>query len=141
MIQQAASRLGKLILFTASGLVLCFATTSTDAATHSAFKKALQARYKLASVACTTCHLSDTERDQRNALGELFYKRLKDKRLTERFYRARKQGFEARRATEKVMTREFLQTLKNIEPLRTENGMTFGDRFRLGLFPGLKLRR
>lgn len=124
----------------ASILVLSLVMTSRAEAAHSAFKKALQSRYELAGVACSTCHVSDTKRDERNELGEMFHERLKDQNLTEKFYAARKRGFQARRDTEKVMTREFLQVLKNVEPIKSDNGVTFGERFRRAQFPGLRLR-
>lgn len=128
------------IAIVAAVLVSCCFPPHNTSASHSTFKKALQRRYELGSVSCNTCHVAERPRTERNALGKVFYDRMKDKHLSRQFRDARKKGFEARREVESRMTREFIAVLKRIEPLPTENGRTFRQRFRAAEFPGLRLR-
>lgn len=120
-------------------LVNSLTAVPTQAA-HSVFKRVLQRRYELASVSCNTCHVEEKERTERNEVGDVIYEQLADQKISERFREAKRRGFESRRQFEGVMEREFLQALKTIEPLRTSNGRTFGQRFRSADFRGLRLR-
>lgn len=124
---------------TAVVIGLCISAQNSPAS-HSSFKKALQQRYELGSVSCNTCHIADKPRTERNALGLVFQERLEDKHLSQKFHEAQGRGFKARREIESRMTREFIAVLKRIEPMQTENGRTFGERFRAAEFPGLRLR-
>lgn len=131
---------GVRIAFALAVVISLCTPPQTSPAYHSSFKKALQQKYRLASVSCDTCHIAEQPRTERNALGQVFHDRLKDKHLTKQFYDAQRKGFEARREVESRMTREFLAVLKRVEPIPTENGRTFGQRFRAAEFPGLRLR-
>lgn len=67
------------LLLTTCALILAGGTAQA----HTLFKKSLEKAYPTMKVSCNACHVKGEPKDVRNEFGELFYKELKDDKVTE----------------------------------------------------------
>ena len=79
-------------LFVLSILVFLTLTFCNPIMAHDAFKEPMQKRYNFKTVSCKTCHPDNKDRTIRNKFGELYFKALKGKDLTKKFFEAEKEG-------------------------------------------------
>jgi len=104
------------LLFTLCAIVL----VSGSAQAHTLFKKAMEKAYPTMKVSCNACHVKGESKEMRNEFGELFYKELKEDKVTEAWKAAKAadkvDGTKTRKAYEKdTMTPLFKKALKNKE--------------------------
>ncbi len=107
--------------------VVTFSLNASDASAHSAFKKAFQTKIKAASVKCDACHVKGQKKDVRNDFGKVFAKLLKDKKLTDLYNTAKKEGTDARKKAEEKMAKEFLAVLDKAKAEKSPAGATWGS--------------
>ena len=73
------------LLLTACALVIA----SSTAQAHTLFKKSMEKAYPTMKVSCNACHVKGEPKDVRNDFGELFYKELKDEKVTKKWKEAK----------------------------------------------------
>ena len=89
---------------------------SGSAGAHTLFKKSLEKAYPTMKVSCNACHVKDESKKVRNEFGELFYKELKEEKITENWKAAKDESSEAKKAYENdVMVPMFEKALKKIQ--------------------------
>lgn len=66
------------LLLTTCALVLA----SSTAQAHTLFKKSIEKAYPTMKVSCNACHVKGESKEVRNDFGELFFKELKDDKVT-----------------------------------------------------------
>jgi len=90
---------------------------SGTAQAHTLFKKAVEKAYPTMKVSCNACHVKGESKEVRNDFGELFYKELKDEKVTESWKAAKADGGKAaQKAYEKeTMIPLFEKALKKIQ--------------------------
>lgn len=140
-------------LFCAVFCITVILVQSRATLAHAPFKKALQTKYNLKSVSCFTCHsrkadvaakdleaFSKNSKSFRNSFGKQLSKLLEGKNTTKRLTDVKKLEFKdpkKRKATEEV-TKDFLEALKKIEPVKSPSGATYGELLKKGKLDGVK---
>ncbi len=76
------------LLLTTCALVLASGTAQA----HTLFKKSIEKAYPTMKVSCNACHVKGESKEVRNKFGELFYKELKDEKVTESWKAAKEDG-------------------------------------------------
>lgn len=103
----------KKLLFT----ICAFTVASGTAQAHTLFKKSMEKAYPTMKVSCNACHVKGESKEIRNEFGELFYKELKDDKVTESWKAAKSEGGKpAQKEYEKeTMLPLFEKALKKIQ--------------------------
>ena len=109
--------------------VCCVCAFSNSANAHSAFKKALAAKYPGKKISCDACHVKGEKKSVRNTLGKLYYNQFKDKKLTETH--KSKSGAEKKAFETEVMVPEFKKAMEAVDK------MTVADLIKAGVFGGI----
>ena len=110
------------------GLVLI---SSGDTQAHMAFKKELSKKYPDMKVSCNACHVKGKPKTERGEFGKVFYKQLKDKKLTEGF--KSKEGSERKKYEKEVMIPAFTEALKKIKKMKPKDKeMTYDELIKAG---------
>ncbi len=81
------SRCRNLLLTTCAFVLAC-----GTAQAHTLFKKSVEKAYPTMKVSCNACHVKGESKEVRNEFGELFYKELKDEKVTESWKAAKADG-------------------------------------------------
>ena len=119
----------------ALAIVGLFAQTSEA---HNVFKKRMNAKYEHLKVTCNSCHVQDEKKTVRNDFGKLFYKKMADQNLTDKWRafenREDKKAFEA-----DVMTPAFDQALAEIKEMVNDNDENYGELIQAGSIPGMPI--
>ena len=113
-----------------------FAETSEA---HNAFKKRLEAKYENLKVTCNSCHVQDEKKTVRNEFGKLFYRKLADQNLTQKWrafeVREEKKAFEA-----EVMVPAFNAALAEIIEMANEEDENYGELITAGQIPNMPIK-
>lgn len=108
-----------------------FASLTSSAGAHVAFKKALSKKYPEMKITCNACHVKDKPKSDRNKFGKLFAKELKDKKLTENF--KSKEGDEQKKYLKETMVPEFVKALEKVKKAKPKDGkLTYDELIKAG---------
>ena len=110
-------------------LVFVFAA---DTQAHMSFKKSLGKKYPDMKVSCNACHVKGKPKTERNEFGKVFFKELKDKKLTEGFKKAKDAG-EHKKYEKEVMVPAFTKALEKIKKMKPKDKeMTYDELIKAG---------
>ena len=106
---------------------------------HKVFRKQMAAEYENLKVTCNTCHVEDEKKSVRNEFGKLFYRKLADQNLTQK-WRALETKEEKQAFATDVMAPAFDQALAEIKEMTNEDDETYGELIAAGQIPNLPIK-
>ena len=113
---------------------LVFGLSSSVADAHMAFKKELSNKYPNMKISCNACHVKGKKKTERNEFGKLFYKELKDKKLTEGF--KSRSGSERKKYEKDVMVPAFKKALEKVKKMKPKDKeTTYEELIKAGEMP------
>ena len=129
---------------------------SSNASAHSAFMKALKAKYEFKSVSCSACHSKKDEiaeedmekykedpKHFRNGFGKLFEPLLEGKDVDSRVEKAsalkKEDKDDEAEAIEETVKKDFLEALEKVEAMKNDAGKSYADLLKAGEVDGIRL--
>ena len=111
-----------------------FGMSSSVANAHMTFKKEFSNKYPNMKISCNACHVKGKKKTERNEFGKLFYKEMKDKKLTAGF--KSKSGSERKKYEKDVMVPEFKKALEKIKKMKPKDKeQTYEELIKAGEMP------
>ena len=117
--------------------ITVFCLTGSTSSAHMSFKKELSKQYSDMKVSCNACHVKSKPKSQRNKFGKLFYKELKEEKLTKGF--KSRSGADRKEYEKDVMVPAFKKALTKIKKMKPKDSEeTYDELIKAGEMPEIK---
>lgn len=131
-----------------AALLLALMGTPEIVEAHTVLKKPFQQRYDFKSVTCFACHLNAKDEDGKrlgkehlNDYGKAMKKLTAKRQFTDRLDAAKSSASATRKKIQSEVVKEFVETLKQLEKVKSPSGKLWGELIKGGKIDGVKLKK